>query len=267
MALADMTQAPQVADYPPESHLLTEVSQQIQSEWSCTVHGTCYISSGSEHVIIQRHRLKEWAARIVCYLLIFSTWSLTLSQLASRGAISARDTPPVDLLAEWGVHSTPIVAVQTTSKPRGRNGPHPITPVPTPTPPPSTATESILALTVASATMMMNQMMHGGLNHSLGGPSIPVSKHPLSPLLDIHEELDLLVQSFGRFHGLSNEVVESACRALQDKGYSPFVLKDKELNVARIEELTGLDEGAVLGLRQFAGDWVNRQEAKRARYN
>jgi hypothetical protein len=115
--------------------------------------------------------------------------------------------------------------------------------------------------------MMMNHMMHGGLNLGPGNQSASPLKRPLSPLPDVHEELDLLMDSFGRFHGLSDEVVRSASKALQDEGYSPFVLRDKELNTARIRELTGLSEGAVLGLRQFAGEWVDRQRAKRARYD
>ena len=75
------------------------------------------------------------------------------------------------------------------------------------------------------------------------------------------------MRSFGKLHGLSDEIVESAFVALQEKEYSPFVLQDKDLDIARIRELTGLNEGAVLGLRQFAGSWVERQGAKRACYN
>lgn len=103
----------------------------------------------------------------------------------------------------------------------------------------------------------------------MGSGSQPVSvpKRPLSPLPDVHEELELLIHAFGKFHGLSDEVIDSAFIALHGTGYSPFVLKDKELDVARIKELTGFNEGTVLGLRQFAGDWVERQGAKRARYN
>jgi hypothetical protein len=54
---------------------------------------------------------------------------------------------------------------------------------------------------------------------------------------------------------------------LQDEGYSPFILKDKELNTVPIRELTGLSEGAVLGPWQFAGEWVDRQRAKCACYD
>ena len=75
------------------------------------------------------------------------------------------------------------------------------------------------------------------------------------------------MNSFGKFHGIPDAMVESAFVALKEKGYSPFVLQDKNLDVVRIGELTGLSEGAVLGLRQFAGNWVERQEVKRARYN
>ena len=115
--------------------------------------------------------------------------------------------------------------------------------------------------------MMMNHMMHGRLNLGPGNQSASPLKRPLSPLLDVHEELNLLMDSFGRFHGLSDEVVRSASKALQDEGYSPFVLRDKELNTAQIRELTGLSEGAVMGLQQFAGKWVDRQRAKRAHYD
>ena len=75
------------------------------------------------------------------------------------------------------------------------------------------------------------------------------------------------MRSFGKSQGLSNEIVEAAIPVLNEKGYSPFVLQDKNLDIARIMELTGFSEGAVCGLRQFAGNWVERQEAKRARYN
>ena len=73
--------------------------------------------------------------------------------------------------------------------------------------------------------------------------------------------------SFGQLHGLSDEEVESAFKALQDKGYSPFILKAKDLDVKWIGELTGLNEDTTLALREFAGDWVGRQTAKRARYD
>jgi len=183
--------------------------------------------------------------------------------------LSAQDSPPLDLLAEWGVHTAPIIATPTALKPRGRNGPYPTIPTPAalPNPPPTSATESVLALTVASATMMMNHMMQSTLNPNLANQPVLSLKRPLSPLPDVHEELNLFMHSFGQFHGLSDEIIGSAFVALQDKGYSPFVLKDKDLDVARIRELTGLNEGAVLGLRQFAGDWVERQKVKRTRYD
>jgi hypothetical protein len=110
-------------------------------------------------------------------------------------------------------------------------------------------------------------MMQSGFNSGLGNQLASSLKRPPSPLPDVHEELNHLMDSFGKFHGLSNEAVKSAFTALHDKEYSPFVLGDKDLDIKRIRELTGLNEGTVLGLRQFAGEWVERQRAKRARYN
>ena len=92
-------------------------------------------------------------------------------------------------------------------------------------------------------------------------------KRPLSPIPDVHEELDLFMISFGKFSGLPDEEVKPAFMALKAKRYSPFVLADKELNIKRIGELTSFKEGDVLGLRKFADDWVERQKSKRARYN
>ena len=109
--------------------------------------------------------------------------------------------------------------------------------------------------------------MHNGLHLGAVNQPVPIPKRPLSPLLDVREELGFFIRSFGQFHGLSDEEVESTSKALQDKGYSPFALKAKDLDVQRIGELTGLNEGRVLGLREFAVDWVDRQMAKRARYN
>ncbi|KAF9778377.1 hypothetical protein BJ322DRAFT_1114188 [Thelephora terrestris] len=260
-AIPTTSQAPQVTNYPPESRVLAEIGQQIRSRWLCSLHGTCYISSESEHVVLHRHRLKQWATRI----------------LASRGTLTTKDSPPLDLLAEWGVdtasvvETTSAVATPTTSKPRGRNGPHPAIPIPAlipvPSPSPSSATESMLTLMVASNTMMMNHMVQNGLNSGLGNQLSPGLKRPLSPLPDVCGELKLFMNSFGEFYRLSNGVVEAAFTALQDKGYSTFVLGDKDLDIKRIGELTGLSEGVVLGLRQFAGDWVERKQAKRGRYN
>ena len=115
--------------------------------------------------------------------------------------------------------------------------------------------------------MMMNHMMQNTLNPNLGNHLIPNLKRPLSPLPDVREELRLLIHSFGQFHRLPDEIVESAFAALQDKGYSPFVLKDKDLDIARVMELTNLNEGTILALRQFAGEWIERQKVKRARYD
>ena len=166
--------------------------------------------------------------------------------------------------------TTAVTTTSSTSKPRGRNGPHPAPPVPTqpPTPtPPTSAMESIIALAAVSTTMMANHMMQSGFNTGLATQPASVPKRPLSPLPDVREELHLFMRSFGEFHGLSEETVESASTALKEKGYSPFVLQDKSLDIARIQELTGLNEGTVYGLRQFAGKWVEKQEAKRARLN
>jgi hypothetical protein len=115
--------------------------------------------------------------------------------------------------------------------------------------------------------MMMNHFIQNNLDSTTRKKSPPTQKHPLSPLPDVREELQLLMESFQKFYGLSDEETESAITALKEKGYTPFVLQDKSLDVGRIGELTGLNEGAVLGLRQFAGNWVERQEAKRTRYN
>jgi len=115
--------------------------------------------------------------------------------------------------------------------------------------------------------MMMNTVMNGGFGAGPGNQPVLTQKRPLSPLPDVHEELKLLMHSFGEFHGLSNEAIDFAFTALHDAGYSPFVLKDKELDLTRIKELTDFSEGAVLGLRQFAGDWVERQKPKRCRYD
>lgn len=109
--------------------------------------------------------------------------------------------------------------------------------------------------------------MQNGLHLGLANQPVQIPKRPLSPILDVCDDLGLFMRSFGKFHGLSNEEIEPASKALQDKGYSPFALKAKDLDVRRIGELTGLNEGRVLGLREFANDWVDRQTAKRARYN
>lgn len=72
---------------------------------------------------------------------------------------------------------------------------------------------------------------------------------------------------FGKLHGLSDEMVEAAISALDKQGYSPFVLQDKNLDVTKIEQLMGFNEGVVCGLWQFAGNWVERQNAKCACYD
>ena len=120
-------------------------------------------------------------------------------QLASQGALCARDPPLLDLLAEWGVNTD--VTTPAISKPRGQNGPYPITPAlpPPPPPPPSSATESLLALAVASTTVMMNCMMQNGLG--IGNQITQDLKQPLSPIPDVHEELDC--QEHGIFRTFS----------------------------------------------------------------
>jgi hypothetical protein len=91
---ANTTQAPQVTDYPSDLHVLAEVSQQIKSKWPCSVHGTCYISSGSEHVTIHRHRLKEWAARIVSHpSCLRDIYSNSSTACITRHAQCSRPTP------------------------------------------------------------------------------------------------------------------------------------------------------------------------------
>jgi hypothetical protein len=164
------------------------------------------------------------------------------------------------LLARWEQVPTP--------KPRGQNGPHPssITAVPdtgrSSSTPSTSALDSLVAVLAASTTVMLNNMLQGSPN--LGSQPGP-HKRPPSPLPEAQDWLRLCLNSFGEERGLPKDTISTAITALAEKSYTPHELGDARLDIDRVSELTRLPEGTVVGLRNFAGEWVRRQTAKRSR--
>lgn len=128
--------------------------------------------------------------------------------------------------------------------------------------PTTSALESLVAVLAASTTVMLNNMLQGAPN--LGSQQGP-QKRPNSPLPEACDWLHLCLDSFGEERGLPKSTIATAITALAEKSYSPHELGDAQLDINRISELTGLPEGVVVGLRNFAGEWVRRQTAKRSR--
>lgn len=123
--------------------------------------------------------------------------------------------------------------------------------------------ESLIAVLTASTTVMLNNVLQN--SSSLGNQQRSPLKRPASPLPDLKDGLKLCLSSFCEKKGLSEDCATAAIAALDANGYSPYELDDEKLNIGRIRELTGFNEGQVIGLRKFAGEWIEQQDAKRAR--
>ena len=168
--------------------------------------------------------------------------------------------PPQYLLAEWEQFATP--------KSRGRTGPHPppaalATSHPPTSAPTTSAIESLVAVLAASTTVMVNNMLQNSENQA-SQPSQP-AKRPASPLPEVRDWLNLCISSFGEERGLPRDTITTAIATLAAKSYTPHELGNDRLDIDHISELTNLPEGVVVGLRNFAGEWVKRQTAKRSR--
>lgn len=90
-------------------------------------------------------------------------------------------------------------------------------------------------------------------------------KRPASPLPEVRDWLRLCLSSFGEERGLSGDAVTTAVSALAAKSYTPYELGNNRLDISHISELTNFPEGVVVGLQNFASEWVKRQNAKRSR--
>lgn len=112
---------------------------------------------------------------------------------------------------------------------------------------------------------MLNNMLQ--TSQSSASQREPPAKRPASPLPDVQDWLELCLRSFGEDRGLTEDVVTATIATLDEVGYTPKELGDDRLNIGRIHELTRLPEGVILGMRNFAREWVQRQSAKRARFD
>ena len=65
------TQAPQITNFSEKDRVLGAIGEDIAKHWECKIdqgHRTCFIDEETgRHIPINRFRMNDWAAHIVCY--------------------------------------------------------------------------------------------------------------------------------------------------------------------------------------------------------
>ncbi|KAJ8081482.1 hypothetical protein PM082_007327 [Marasmius tenuissimus] len=95
--------------------------------------------------------------------------------------------------------------------------------------------------------------------------SSPPPLNRSSPPPAIEDELSQCLERFGKRRKISDSLVAQAKGQLATHGYFPDALAG--LEVQRIQELTGLDEGSSEGLKRYAESYSQKIEGKRERRN
>ena len=119
--------------------------------------------------------------------------------------------------------------------------------------PSTSALDSLVSVLAASTTVMLNNMLQGSPN--LGSQLGPQKQLP-SPLPEAQDWLHLCLNSFGKERGLPKDTISTAITTLTEKSYTPHELGDAWLDIDHVSKLTRLPEGTVVGLQNFAGEWV-----------
>jgi len=166
------TRVPNLEMFAPDTTAQAAEMDKLKGIWTCEEHGTCFITSESVHILLNRFRLKAWATAV----------------LAGRCIIS--EPPPSELLREWLGNNKASAPSTATA--------HPVAPAA------STSNSDAAALMMATMVPVMTMMAHN-LTESmskkskasrLSPPSSPVRQS--SPLPAISDELEHFLDAFSR---------------------------------------------------------------------
>ncbi|KAJ7715686.1 hypothetical protein B0H16DRAFT_1741745 [Mycena metata] len=238
--LAFGTHVPNTDNYTPIQLALGGAIDEIKAAHSCVEHGICFIDANGEHIEINRFRSRMWGQAVV------------------SGQCAAKDAPPNELLKLWTGNS----GSASTSKPRGRTGPHPAMHLASTS---SSETANLLLTTMVPMVAMMAQNMTTKFSAAPGVPRA-VSRSPVRmssppPAID----LEVFMDAFGRAKKISAVRTDAAKTQLKESSYTPDILSESSVTSERLGELTGFAEGEVHQLKKFARQWTSKVEGKRVR--
>ena len=199
---------------------------------------------------------------------------LTTKQKAGRSTV--KDPPSDSLLVHWQVVASP------PPKPRGRVNPAtvvPETPHPTALDPVSAMVTMVTPLIAVALARYLDVPAPGPIASAASPPSpsqhpgskrhrtnsISPSRRESSPPPNVEDELESCLVAFGHSKALADVVINTAITQFSSHGYTPDILADSDISNERIQEVSGLPEGTVAGLRKFARNWCGQLEVKRAR--
>ncbi|KAJ7936229.1 hypothetical protein B0H13DRAFT_2453062 [Mycena leptocephala] len=235
------TRVPNSSNCTPAQIALGSAIEEIKGAHSCVQHGTCFIDGDLRHLEMNRFRLNMWGHAV------------------TAGQCAPEDPPPKQILDAWTGGASGLAS---TSKPRGRTGPHALQPAPAST----SASDMILTSMVPVMAMLAQNMAQSAAPvpvHRVAAPRSPTP--PSSPPPAIEDDLDIFLDEFRRAKKIPDSIIDSAKERLRGGRYTPDIIAEPSVTAERLQELTGLAEGEVHQLKKFARQWSGKVEGKRVR--
>ncbi|KAF7980968.1 hypothetical protein HWV62_35762 [Athelia sp. TMB] len=239
------TLVPRTDMFTPEQVAVAEAIKAIKSEWTCDAHGICYINPNGEHVQMNHIRLSAWGSGVVA------------------GRCKPDGPPSADLLAAW-TSGRPA----STSRARGRTGPHPEAPATSSQPPPATDYAALLlqAIPALVGAFASNSGRNTNITQTTSATlTVPAENinWNSSPPPSLEDELEKCLQAFSLARGVSEDALATALSNLRRADYSPDAIC--EADIGHLRELSHLSEGQVLALKKFCCQWCGKMDVKRAK--
>ncbi|KAJ8585723.1 hypothetical protein M405DRAFT_910709 [Rhizopogon salebrosus TDB-379] len=200
------TKVPRIDSFSQESQIHGAIIMQLKQKWPCEKHlgehgepGYCYISVTGEHLGLNIHKLKLWAAAIAA---------------ADATKHEPPNTVDFDILRDGRLD---------TVKPRGRTGPRSASS--------STATDATTMLLAAMIPLITDRLGHAmprATEATLNPPSTPLSHRreaspPLSPIPATGMEIQACLGDFLKEKGID---LSRAGNILADLDLTPDIISE-----------------------------------------
>ncbi|KAF7329562.1 hypothetical protein MKEN_00219100 [Mycena kentingensis (nom. inval.)] len=223
------TRVPNMAYVSDDDAATAAKMQEILAAHPCAEHqAACFILESGKHVTLNRFRVRPWAKACLLFL-------------------ATPDAPPLEILREWD-ETMPVIPTGRISKPRGRTG------TPLTVAEPSGSFDAAMAAVAATAQLATAMMAKFGQQGDAAAPRVAAAPSPpparSSPPPSIADELDDFVAGLRTARNLTPDLLTE---------------RNSRLTDARLMEMTGLNEGQVMQMRDYAERWANRIQGKRTR--
>lgn len=272
---------PTLGQFSDQDTLHGGIVLELQKEHKCTEHlgehgqpGYCYKPEGGDHIALNFHRFKVWAAAIVCFCFEFYC-ELYSRSIPFQAAHETSKYIPPNHAAFDGARDGRL----NPKRPRGRTGPRPALPAE------ASAPDSQAGLMPLLTTLLTQQVLER-LNPTATNqndktpPSTPkkrrntTSHHPISPcpkrprpqlpirptspLPDPANELHSFLLALRKARTIDLLAYE---KALSDLEFTPDILP--EVSALRLVQIFGGTEGRALKVRAYANVWYEELTEKR----